>query len=201
MGRPLYVSIDIAAPLDEVWRLTQDTDLHPRWDARFSSITPIEPLAGGGQRFRYELRLPLHTLTGTGTSVGERRRPDGTCTSALRFATPDRLSPLGDGQGWWRYEPTPDGVRFTTGYDYRPGWGALADRLVLRRLIGWLTAWSFDRLRIWAERGEEPERWPWHSVLWLRRPDRPRAVRCRRRPPQRDGMAAAPATLADLEAP
>jgi len=54
---------------------------------------------------------------------------------------------------------------------------------VLRRLIGWLTAWSFDRLRIWAERGEEPERWPLHSVLWLWRADRPRAARCRREAP------------------
>jgi len=31
-GPPIYVSIDIDATMDEVWRLTQDTDLHPRWD-------------------------------------------------------------------------------------------------------------------------------------------------------------------------
>lgn len=200
-GPPIFVSIDIAAPIDEVWRLTQDTGLHPRWDLRFSSIEPMDGLAGGGHRFRYELRLPGHVLAGTGTTVGEKRRPDGSRTSALRFTTADRLSPLGDGRGYWRYEPTVAGVRFTTGYDYRPGWGGLADRLVLRRFIGWMTAWSFDRLRIWAEEGEEPERWPVHSVLWWWRPERPRASRCRRRAADGRVMEAAPSTLGGLEAP
>ena len=200
-GPPIFVSIDIDAPMDEVWRLTQDTALHPRWDLRFSSIEPVAGLPGGGQRFRYERRLPGHVLAGTGTSVGEKRRPDGTRTSALRFTTPDRLSPLGDGRGYWRYEPLADGVRFTTGYDYRPGWGGRADRLLLRRVIGWMTAWSFDRLRIWAERGEEPERWPVRSVLWVWRPERPRAARCRRRAADGRVMEAAPETLDRLEAP
>ena len=198
---PIYVSIDIAAPMDEVWRLTQDTQQHTRWDLRFSSIEPVADLPGGGHRFRYELKLPGHTLAGTGTTVGEKRRPDGARTSALRFTTPDRLSPLGAGRGYWRYEPTDAGVRFSTGYDYQPGWGSLADRWLLRRLIGWLTAWSFDRLRIWAERGEEPEAWPLRSVLWWWRADRPRASRCRRRPADGRVMAAAPSTLDRLDEP
>ncbi len=45
--------------------------------------------------------------------------------------------------------------------DYRPRWGALgalADRLLFRPLMGWATAWSFDRLRLWLERGVTPER-------------------------------------------
>jgi hypothetical protein len=29
---------------------------------------------------------------------------------------------------------------------------------VFRPLIGWATAWSFDRLRLWLERGVDPER-------------------------------------------
>lgn len=200
-GAPIFVSIDIDASIDEVWRLTQDTGLHPRWDLRFSSIEPVATLPNGGHRFRYELRLPGHVLAGDGTTIGERWRPDGTRTSALRFTTEDRLSPLGDGRGYWRYEQTATGVRFTTGYDYRPGWGGLADRLVLRRFIGWMTAWSFDRLRIWAETGEEPERWPARSVLWWWRPERPRAGRCRRRAADGRVMSAAPTTLDELEAP
>ena len=200
-GPPIFVSIDIEAPMDEVWRLTQDTDLHPRWDLRFSSIEPTDELPGGGRRFRYELRLPGHVLAGEGTTVGEKRRPDGSRTSALRFATNDPLSPLGDGRGYWRYEPIPSGVRFITGYDYRPGWSGVADRLLLRRCVGWLTAWSFDRLRIWAEVGQEPECWPLHSVLWWWRPERPRAGRCRRRATDGRVMEAAPSTLNDLEAP
>lgn len=200
-GPPIFVSVDIDASIDEVWRLTQDTTLHSRWDLRFSSIEPVAELPGGGTRFRYELRLPGHVLAGDGTTVGEKWRPDGSRTSALRFTTSDRLSPLGDGRGYWRYDPTRAGVRFTTGYDYRPGWGGVADRLVLRRLVGWMTAWSFDRLRIWAEEGQEPERWPIHSVLWWWRPDRPRAARCRRTAADGRVMDAAPSTLAELEAP
>jgi len=65
--QPIFVSIDIAAPMDEVWRLTQDTELHPRWDLRFSSIEPFAILPGGGQQFRYELRLPGHVLAGAGS--------------------------------------------------------------------------------------------------------------------------------------
>ncbi|MBO0517940.1 hypothetical protein J0695_40355, partial [Streptomyces beijiangensis] len=34
--------------------------------------------------------------------------------------------------------------------------GAVADRLVFRPLMGWATAWSFDRLRLWCERGTHP---------------------------------------------
>ncbi|MET0304465.1 MAG: SRPBCC family protein [Microbacteriaceae bacterium] len=203
-GRAIYVRIVIGAPMERVWELTQDTDLHPRWDARFSSIRTVETLPSGATRFRYERRIPFHTIVGTGTTIGERSRPDGTRTSALRFDTTDPLSPLGDGRGYWRYEPTADGgVVFTTGYDYEPGWGRLPDR-VLRPLIGWMTAWSFDRLRIWAETGTEPERWPVGSMLWFWRRDRPRAARAARRPPGREAasvMRDAPATLDTLEEP
>jgi len=200
-SRAIFVEISIAAPLETVWTLTQDTDLHPRWDARFSRITRVAGLDSGGYRFRYELRLPFHTIAGTGTSIGERRRADGTSTSALRFDTADRLSPLGAGRGYWRYAPQANGTTtFTTGYDYEPQWGVILDRLFVRAFIGWMTAFSFDRLRIWAETGVEPERWPLSSALWLWRSDRPRASRCRRRagrPPLHD----APASLDTLEAP
>jgi hypothetical protein len=196
---PIHVEVDIRADLDRVWELTQDTDAHARWDVRFSAIRPVGALPSGGYRFRYERNLLLLTLTGTGTSLGERHGRDGSRTSALRFVPDDRLSPLGPGRGYWRYRPTAGGVTFTTGYDYEPAWGRVVDALVLRRFIGWMTAWSFDRLRIWAETGVEPERWPLVSVLAVWRPDRPRAARCRRDP----GRTARtpPATLDRLEAP
>jgi hypothetical protein len=197
----IYVRIRIAAPLERIWQLTQDPREHPRWDARFSAITPVAELPGGGTRFRYELRTPVHTIRGTGTTIGERHRADGTRTSALRFTTRDPLSPLGAGRGYWRYEPDGDGVVFSTGYDYEPGWGALLDRVLLRRIVGWMTAWSFDRLRIWAETGVEPERWPLISALAVWRRDRPRAARCERVHPRRRTMQEAPHTLDTLEAP
>lgn len=192
-AKPIYVEIDIAADIDTVWHLTQDTDLHPRWDARFSRITPIGQLPDGGYRFRYERRMPFHTIVGTGTSLGERLRPDGSRTSALRFTTADRLSPLGEGRGYWRYLPIEGGTRFITGYDYAPAWGRGLDAWLVRPLVGWMTAWSFDRLRIWAETGIEPNaRFAW---------SRARASRCRRQPRHGAAMDAAPATLATLEAP
>jgi len=98
--QPIYVETVIDADLDRVWQLTQDPVLHARWDLRFSSITPTGTTPDGAQRFRYELRIPGHRLAGTGVSLGERRRADGTRTSALRFTTTDRLSPLGDGRGY-----------------------------------------------------------------------------------------------------
>jgi hypothetical protein len=103
MGRAgIYVEIEIRSSIERVWQLTQQPTLHPRWDLGFGSVEPTQELAGGGYRFRYERRLPLHTIVGTGTSVGERSRPDGTRTSALRFTTDDWLSPLGQGRGYWR---------------------------------------------------------------------------------------------------
>jgi hypothetical protein len=202
MGRAaIYVEIEIRCSIERVWELTQEPTQHPRWDLRFSSITPTAELDSGGYRFRYERRLPLHTIVGTGTSLGERSRPDGTRTSALRFTTTDRLSPLGDGRGYWRYLPTGDGVTFITGYDYAPGWGRALDSLVLRRFIGWMTAWSFDRLRIWAETGTQPEKWPLYSVFQVWRRERPRAGRTRRMPRHGHAMDESPATLDTLEAP
>ncbi len=189
-AKPIYVEIDIAADIETVWRLTQNPVTHTRWDDRFSRITPLGELKGGGYRFRYERRMPFHTITGTGTSIGERLRPDGTRTSALRFTTADRLSPLGDGRGYWRYLPIEGGTRFITGFDYRPAWGALLDAWLVRPLVGWLTARSFDRLRRWAETGREPR---------LR--DLPRASRCRRQPLRGGAMDDAPASLTALEAP
>jgi hypothetical protein len=197
---PIFVSIRIAAPLERVWELTQDPALHPRWDVRFSRITPAAALPGGGMRFAYERRMPGCTITGRGTTIGERERPDGTRTSALRFEPDDRFSPLGAGRGYWRYRPDGDAVVFSTGYDYDPGWGRAAD-LIVRPLIGWATAWSFDRLRIWAETGVPPERWPLWTVLMPWRRGRPRAAHCARRPPSRRVMDDAPASLRELARP
>lgn len=117
--RGIYVETFIRADLDAVWTATQDPLLHVRWDVRFSRIVPAGATDAGATRFTYERRSPVHTVTGTGVSIGETARPDGTRTSALRFDTADRLSPLRAGRGYWRYTPEPAGVRFVTGYERR----------------------------------------------------------------------------------
>jgi hypothetical protein len=154
--RPVYVETLIDAPVDQVWALSQDPGAHQRWDARFTHIGA----AGPAGQFRYATRLlPGLTIAGRGIATG-RRRPGGSATSALRFTSTHRLSLIRTGSGYWRYVPTPAGIRFLTGYHYTPGWGTaglVADR-AFRPLIGWATAWSFDRFRIWLETGRSPER-------------------------------------------
>ncbi|MFI6850418.1 hypothetical protein ACIBJD_38485 [Kitasatospora sp. NPDC050467] len=179
--RPVYVETRIRAPMDVLWDLTQTPHEHQRWDARFTRIrygasAHAEEGAGTERpaaiRFRYRLGPPGGpALTGTGITTAERCRPDGSRISALRFVADNGLSPLQEGSGYWRYVPaaSPSGgtVRFVTGYDYRSwGWpgGALVDRWFVRPVVGWLTAWSFDRLRLWAERGIPPERARLHAV-------------------------------------
>jgi hypothetical protein len=158
----LYIEARVRADLEEVWARTQEPALHQRWDLRFTEIDYLPRSEGEPQRFRYATRvLPGLTVAGTGVSAGEKERPDGTGTSALRFASPHPLSLIAEGSGYWRYVPDGAGVRFLTGYDYRPRWGrpgALADRVLFRPLMGWATAWSFDRLRLWLERDISPER-------------------------------------------
>lgn len=161
MAVPLYVEVRIRAGMDQLWEATQDPAQHRRWDLRFTHIDYLDPAAAGAQRFRYGVRVLGVMLSGTGVCAGERRGPDGSRASALRFASPHPLSLLAEGSGYWRYVPTPQGIRFLTGYDYRPRWGwfgRFADRLAFRPLMGWATAWSFDRLRLWLERGIPPER-------------------------------------------
>jgi hypothetical protein len=202
--RQIYVETVIDADIERVWAATQDPAQHVRWDVRFSSITPDASDASGISRFSYVRRSVVHDIHGTGVSIGERRGRDGARTSALRFATDDALSPIRAGRGYWRYVPLDDGrTRFLTGYDYDSGWGPLD--LVVRPLLGWVTAWSFDRLRIWLERDEPPERWPLSSVLAVWRPGRPRASRTLRAPGGGsrggDHLREAPSTLAELPEP
>jgi hypothetical protein len=124
-------------------------------------------------------------IEGWGETVGERAA-GGTRTSALKFGSEDRRSLIRSGSGYWKYEQVKDEVRFVTGYDYEVRWGVIGrtfDRLVFRPLMGWATAWSFDRLRLWIEAGLEPHRaarqalihalasatvafvWVWHGLV------------------------------------
>ncbi|WP_256862660.1 hypothetical protein [Microbispora sp. GKU 823] len=227
MARSVYVECLIRADMEALWERTQRPELHQRWDLRFAEIDYLPRADDGPQHFRYAFRLlPGLVITGDGVTTGERQ-DTGDRTSALRFGSGHPLSLIRSGSGYWRYVPTHDGVRFITRYGYRPGWGKAVD-LVFRPLIGWATAWSFDRLRLWLETGQTPERSLWQALaeLCLRTlatavavaitpaviacligaaaillpplPSTPAARRCRRRPPDRQ---AAKAPLTHLETP
>lgn len=158
----IYVEIEIQDNLDHLWLLTQDPVFHQRWDLRFSRIHYLpRASAAAPQRFLYETRIGFGlSIRGTGESIGQRASATGDTTSSLKFASSDPKSLIEEGSGYWRYIPTTTGLRFLTWYDYKVRFGIagrLADRLAFRPLIGWATAWSFDRLRIWAETGQPPE--------------------------------------------
>jgi hypothetical protein len=148
--------------MDDLWAATQDPARHQRWDVRFGTIDYLSPTEGEPQRFVYATSVvPGVSIAGTGESLGDRDRADGSRWSGLRFWADDRRSLIEAGAGYWRYVPADDGIRFLTRYDYRPRWGSvgeLLDRTLFRPLFGWATAWSFDRLRLWLEEGVAPER-------------------------------------------
>lgn len=158
----IYVEIPVRASVERLWALTQDPEQHHRWDLRFTRITYLprvndqEP-----QRFLYETRIGFGLrIHGTGESVGLLSRTGGDTTSSLKFASDDPKSLIRSGSGYWRYIPDVAATRFLTWYDYDVRFGTLGrliDRFAFRPLMGWATAWSFDRLRLWAEAEQAPE--------------------------------------------
>jgi len=158
----IYVEIVICDSVDEIWRRTQVPDLHELWDLRFTGIQYLPKHSENEpQRFLYSTRIGFGlSIHGEGESTGTKEDARGLRTSALKFWSSDSKSLIKEGSGYWQYIPTPDGTKFLTWYDYRTRFGAagrLVDRLLFRPLIGWATAWSFDRLRLWIERGIPPQ--------------------------------------------
>lgn len=156
----IYVEILIRAPMDDLWRHTQDPALHQRWDLRFTRIEYIpRESESQPQRFLYSTRIGGIEIRGEGESTGSRDLAGGERVSSLKFWSNDPRSLIREGSGYWKYIPIPGGIRFITEYDYRTRFGLFGralDSLVFRPLMGWATAWSFDRLRLWLEEGREP---------------------------------------------
>ena len=157
----IYVEILIRSNMDELWEKTQEPNLHQRWDLRFSEINYLNRRPGGAQTFTYITRLGAGVrIEGSGESTGEHDDLNGQRTSALKFWSDDPKSLIAVGSGYWKYIPTSDGIRFITWYDYRTRFGVVGkiiDRICFRPLMGLATAWSFDRLRLWIEKGATPE--------------------------------------------
>jgi len=157
----IYVEILIRCGMDDLWEKTQDPKLHQRWDLRFSEIDYLPRQPGEAQKFSYKTRIGGGLrIEGAGESTGERDDATGQRTSALKFWSDDPKSLIKLGSGYWKYIPGNDGIRFITWYDYRTRFGIIGqivDKIFFRPLLGWATAWSFDRLRLWIEKGILPE--------------------------------------------
>jgi hypothetical protein len=157
----IYVEIPIHANMDELWEKTQNPQLHQRWDLRFTQIEYLPRRGEEPQRFLYRTRIGFGLkIDGQGESIGERDGDAGARTSSLKFWSDDSKSLIKTGSGYWKYVPDEDAIRFFTWYDYETRFGVfgkLMDRCFFRPLLGWATAWSFDRLRLWIEKGISPE--------------------------------------------
>ncbi len=156
----IYVEILIRAPMEALWEKTQAPEQHQRWDLRFTEIEYLpRPDESQPQRFLYGTRIGFGiAVRGEGESAGTRDDA-GQQSSSLKFWSDDPKSLIREGSGYWKYIPAPEGIRFLTWYDYRArfGWaGRLLDAIAFRPLLGWATAWSFDRLRLWLEGGLDP---------------------------------------------
>lgn len=157
----IYVELFIHGAMEELWEKTQNPAVHQRWDLRFSTIEYLPRAAGEPQKFLYSTRIGAGMrIAGEGESTGERDDTSGPRTSALKFWSADRKSLIEAGSGYWKYIPSQNGITFLTWYDYHVRFGMLGvavDRACFRPLLGWATAWSFDRLRLWIEEGVLPE--------------------------------------------
>src|ERR1700680_2652950 len=157
----IYVEIAIRCSMDELWEKTQNPKLHQRWDLRFTEIEYLPHEPEKTQKLLYCTRIGFGLrIDGKGESTGTRNGEDGTRTSSLRFWSADPKSLMEAGSGYWKYVPAGKEICFFTWYDYNTRFGPLGkaiDRFFFRPLIGWATAWSFDRLRLWIERGIPPE--------------------------------------------
>lgn len=164
----IYVETLINGSIEELWKKTQTPELHERWDLRFSEIRYLPRVdESQPQQFLYKTRIGFGLgISGKGETAGTRLNDDQR-TSALKFWSDDPKSLIKVGSGYWKYDQRAGGVRFLTGYDYETRFGGLGrvfDRLIFRPLIGWATAWSFDRLRLWIEDGIDPSTSLYNSI-------------------------------------
>src|SRR5260221_7532929 len=177
----IYVEIHIQGDMDELWQKTQQPDLHQQWDLRFTDIEYLpRPDVAQPQRFLYATRIGLGLgIRGAGGSTGSQEHA-GQRVSALKFWSDDPKSLIAEGSGYWRYQQTPDGIRFLTWYDYRTRFGAAGRAFYpagLPPLVGSAPARGFDPLRLWVQPGIPPARPPRSSLLQPR-PRLGRAVVC-----------------------
>jgi hypothetical protein len=145
-SRPVHVAVRLRTSVARLWAITQDHNLHPAWDHRFSRIDMLSRKIGTGTAMRYERDVLGMTIRGFGQY--KLHRPGKQSTFA--FWSDDPRSLIRRGVGLWLYRPMGDGtVLFSTSYTYEVRWGSvgkLVDRLVFRPFFQRETERSFARL-------------------------------------------------------
>ncbi|BCB36845.1 membrane protein [Bacillus cereus] len=158
--KPIYVSAEMNTTMEKLWEYTQEPHIHTEWDARFTEISYVEKQEGEPQKFLYKTKIGFGLeIAGEGESIGEIRKETGERISSLKFWTDNTLSLIQIGRGYWKYTPCKEHIHFETQYDYDTRYGRMGnviDFYMFRPLLGWATAWSFDALKLWLEKGLHP---------------------------------------------
>ncbi|EPY7703097.1 MULTISPECIES: DoxX-like family protein [Bacillus cereus group] len=158
--KPIYVSAEMNTTMEKLWEYTQEPHIHTEWDARFTEISYVEKKEGELQKFLYKTKIGFGLeIAGEGESIGEIRKETGERISSLKFWTENQLSLIQIGRGYWKYTPRKEHIHFETQYDYDTRFGRIGnviDFYMFRPLLGWATAWSFDALKLWLEKGLHP---------------------------------------------
>lgn len=174
-ARKVVVEVFIPAPVEEVWRRTQEPDAHVRWDLRFTTIRYLDATDARGFHL-----MDYRTRMGFGLEVkgfGRYLHSTPLEHSTFEFDSEDPLSLITRGRGVWMYEPRAGGTLFRTVFDYEVRHGALGlvvDGLLFRPLMQLATEWGFETLRRWcAGEVDAPEargsRWRFLAFfLWRR---------------------------------
>lgn len=158
--KPIYVSAEMNTTMEKLWEYTQEPHIHTEWDAHFTEISYVEKKEGELQKFLYKTKIGFGLeIAGEGESIGEIRKETGERISSLKFWTENQLSLIQIGRGYWKYTPRKEHIHFETQYDYDTRFGRIGnviDFYMFRPLLGWATAWSFDALKLWLEKGLHP---------------------------------------------
>jgi hypothetical protein len=144
--RPIHVAVSVPATVEELWKVTQDHRLHPRWDHRFDHIDMLSDRVETGTEMRYTKTILGVTIAGWGRY--KLHAPFKQSTFA--FGSDSWVSLIREGVGLWRYRNVSPGlVELSTSYTYAVRWGIVGrifDRILFRPLFQIETERSFRRL-------------------------------------------------------
>jgi aromatase len=139
-------AVDIAAPLDRVWRLTNDLE---RWPQLFTEYAAVEVLDRQGPTVRFRLTMHPDEQGNAWSWVSER-----TLDPDARRVTARRLEP-----GWfehmhitWTYESTGSGTRMRWVQDFSMRPDAPLDDDAMAGRINENTRIQLDHIRVEVER-------------------------------------------------
>lgn len=149
--RKIVVEAIISAPVAIVWDLSQQPELHTRWDIRFDQISYLDEIDDRGfHKMDYRTSIGMGiTVQGYGRYLGNEQHSH----SSFEFDSDDWKSIIRNGRGIWLYRECEGGTLFKTVYDYDVRYGVvgeIVDRLLFRSILQLATEWGFETLRRWC---------------------------------------------------